>query len=87
MIPTVLLLGIVVGFLYGVTRKAWIVNAGAIAAVVGWWLLLFIVGDSDTGPEIIVGSAIVALLNYAVAALIGWGGVIVLRIISGMTTE
>ena len=87
MIPTVLLLGIVVGFLYGVTRKTWMINAGAIAAVFGWWLLLFIVGDSGTGPGIIVGSAIVALLNYAIAAFIGWGGVIVLRIMFGMTTK
>ncbi|MCL1594423.1 MAG: hypothetical protein M3132_08740 [Actinomycetia bacterium] len=87
MIPTVLVIGVGFGFIYGVTRKTWIINAGAIAAVVGWLVLVLLFGDSGSGPVIVLGATVVALLNYAVAALIGWSGVIVLRYMFGMTSE
>ncbi|GMR02940.1 MAG: hypothetical protein BMS9Abin20_1296 [Acidimicrobiia bacterium] len=87
MIPTVLIVGVVFGFVYGVTHRIGIVGLGAGVAVVGWWLLLFTVGDLDVTPAMVLGAGFLVLVNYAVAALAGWGLGHLLRTRFGMTTE
>jgi len=86
-IPTVLLVGVVFGFTYGVTHRVGVVGLGAAVAVVGWWLLLFTVGDVVVTPATVLGAGVLTLANYAAAALAGWGLGRLLRARFGMTTE
>jgi len=86
-IPTVLIWGALLGFLYAAANRTLIINLGGLVAVVGWWLLLFTVGDVGVRPVVVVSSAVIALMNYAVGVLIGWGAIKLLRWAFGMTTE
>lgn len=87
MIPTVLLWGALLGFFYAAAHRTLIINLGGLAAVVGWWLVLFTVGDVGVRIEVVVFSGVLALMNYAIGVLIGWGAVKLLRLAFGMTTQ
>ncbi len=87
MIPTVLLWGALLGFFYAAAHRTLIINLGGLVAVVGWWILLFTLGDVGVRVEVVVFAGVLALMNYAVGVLIGWGAVKLLRLAFGMTTE
>ncbi len=87
MIPIVLIWGAVLGFLYASAHRTLIINLGGLAAVLGWWLLLFTIGDVGVRVEVVIFAAVLALMNYAVGVLIGWGVVKLLRSVFGMTAE
>jgi len=86
-IPTVLIWGALIGFFFAAAHRTLIVNLGGLVAVVGWWLLLFTVGDIGARIEVIAFSGVLALMNYAIGVLVGWGAVKLLRSAFGMTTE
>jgi len=86
-IPIVLLWGALLGFFYAAAHRTLIINLGGLAAVVAWWLLLFTVGDVGVRAEVILFAGVLALMNYAVGVLIGWGVVKLLRLAFGMTAE
>lgn len=73
MIPTFLFLGFVFGYIYSVTRRMNVAIAGAIIAVLGLWLLLFTVGEIDLTIAVFVASGLLAVTNYLVGGLLGWG--------------
>lgn len=87
MIPIVLIWGAVVGFLFVAAHRPLLVNLGALVALAGWWVLLFTVGEVGVRVAVIVLSGVLALMNYAVGVLIGWGAVKGLRWAFGMTSE
>jgi hypothetical protein len=86
-IPVVLLWGAVVGFFYAAAHRTLMINLGGLAAVLVWWVLLFTVGEIGVRVEVVVFAGVIALMNYAVGVLIGWGIVSLLRRAFGMTTE
>ena len=85
MIPLVLLWGAVLGFFFAASHHTLIVNVGGLVALLGWWVLLFTVGEVGVRVAVIVLSGVLALMNYAVGVLIGWGIVKGLRRAFGMT--
>lgn len=87
MIPIVLIWGALLGFFYAAAHRTRVINLGGLAAVVGWLLLLFTIGDIGVRIEVIIFAAVLALMNYAVGVLIGWGVVKLLRSVFGMTAE
>jgi len=86
-IPIVLIWGALLGFLYASAHRTLLINLGGLAAVVGWLLLLFTVGDIGVRVEVVVFAVVLTLMNYAVGVLIGWGVVKLLRSVFGMTAE
>ncbi len=87
MIPTVLIVGAIFGFIHAATHRAAVTVVGGAVAIGGWWLLLRAVGDVESTPANALGSALLVVANYAVAALAGWAVAQVLRSLFGMTTE
>ncbi len=72
MIPTILLVGLVFGFVHGITHRVNLTIVGAIVAVMGWWILLFTFGEIDFTIAVIIGSGLLAAINYVVGGLAGW---------------
>ncbi|GMQ92833.1 MAG: hypothetical protein BMS9Abin12_0310 [Acidimicrobiia bacterium] len=73
MLPTLMFLGFVFGYIYGVTRRVNVTIAGAILAVLGLWLLVFTVGEIDFTIAIFIVTGLLAVINYLVGGLLGWG--------------
>lgn len=79
MIPTVLLVGLLAGFAFGVTERRSVAVAGAIIAIPGWLALLSVGGDVDVTFALLVASALLAAVNFLVGGFVGWGIVKVFR--------
>ena len=87
MIPAVLIIGLPLGFVFGITGRRGVLITGTAVTLVGWWILLFTVGDNAFELGLFVTSGLLALANLAVSVLVGWGAGQLLRSRFGMTTE
>ena len=87
MIPTVLIVAVPLGFVFGITHnKAWLA-IGSIVTVVGWLVLVLVIGDAAVDVALIINSTLVALANLVVGILVGWAVGLAARNLLGMTTE
>ena len=86
MIPTVLIIGLPLGFIFGITHRRGVLITGTVVTLVGWWILLFTVGNNAFEFGLFVASGLLALANLAVSVLVGWGAGQLLRSRFGMTT-
>ena len=87
MIPTVLIIGLPLGFIFGITGIRGVLITGSAVTLIGWWIVLFTLGDNAFELGIFVASGLLALANLAVSVLLGWGAGQLLRSRFGMTTE
>ncbi len=86
MIPTVLVVAVALGFVFGVTHNKVVLAMGSVATVVGWLILVSVFGDVALDAALFIGSTLVALANLVVGVLVGWGVGLLLRNRFGMTT-
>jgi len=86
-ILVVLLIGIPLGFVVGVTHRVDVLAVGAVVTIVGWWFLLFTIGGVEFSLGTLVLTTLVSLGSLAVGTFVGWGLGAGLRALFGMTTE
>ncbi len=87
MIVTLLLIGLPLGFIVGVTRRLDVLALGAVVTIVGWWVLLFTVGDVEFSIRTLTLATVAALGNLTIGTAAGWGLGAGLRALFGMTAE
>lgn len=87
MIVTLLLIGLPLGFVVGLTRRLDVLALGAVATIVGWWVLLFTIGDVEFSIATLVFTTLAALGNLTIGTGVGWAIGAGLRALFGMTAE
>lgn len=87
MIVTLLLIGVPLGFIVGMSRRYELLSVGGAVTIVGWWILLFTVGDVAFALATLVLTTLAALGNLLVGTFIGWCIGAGLRVLFGMTAE
>jgi ABC-type antimicrobial peptide transport system permease subunit len=86
-ILTLLLIGLPLGFVAGVTRRLDVLVIGAGVTLVGWWILIFTVGSVAFSFGALALTTLAALGNLVVGTFVGWALGAGLRALFGMTTE
>ena len=86
-IVTLLLIGLPLGFIVGVTRRLDVLVLGMAVTVVGWWILLFTVGGVAFSIGTLALTTLVGFGNLTIGTLIGWALGAGLRAAFGMTAE
>jgi len=86
-IPTVFIVAVALGFVFGITHNKVVLGTGSAVTVVGWLVLVSVLGDIAPDAALIIGSTLVALANLVVGILVGWGLGLLLRNLFGMTAE
>ncbi len=87
MIFTLLLIGLPLGFIVGVTRRLDVLAFGVAVTIVGWWVLRFTVGDVEFSIGTFVLTTLAALGNLTIGMAVGWAIGAGLRTLFGMTAE
>ena len=86
MIPTILILAVPLGIIFGISHNTRVLAIGAVVTFFGWWLLVVAASNVVIDAGVVLLGSVLALVNVAVGVAIGWGGVVVLRRLFGMTT-
>jgi hypothetical protein len=87
MILVVMLIGIPLGFVVGVTHRVDVFAFGAVVTIVGWWILWFTIGDVEFSFGTLAATTLASLGNLAVGTFVGWALGAGLRALFGMTSE
>ncbi len=87
MILTILLIGLPLGFIVGVTRRLDALAFGVVVTIVGWWVLLFTVGGVEFTVATLALTTLAALGNLTIGTGTGWALGAGLRTLFGMTAE
>jgi len=87
MIPTVLIVAVPLGIVFGMTHNKRVVAVGSVVTFVGWWALVVIVSDVEITPAVILVASVLALINLVVGLGIGWIGARMVRRLFGMTAS
>jgi len=87
MIPTILIVAVPLGIVFGVSANRRVLIVGSVVTFFGWWALVLVVGGVAMTPAVVLFASGLALANLAAGIGIGWVGVRLLRRLFGMTTE
>jgi hypothetical protein len=87
MIPTILVVAVPLGVVFGVSRNTRVLIVGSVVTFFGWWVLVLAVGGVAVTPVVVLFASGLALANLAAGVGIGWVGTRLLRRLFGMTTE
>ena len=87
MIPTILVVAVPLGIVFGVSHNRRVLVVGSAVTFLGWWALVLIVGGVTITPAVVLFASGLALVNLAAGVGIGWVGIRLLRRVLGMTTE
>jgi hypothetical protein len=87
MIPTVLIVAVPLGVVFGMTQNRRVVAVGSIVTFFGWWALVLAVGGVEITLVVVLLASALALANLAVGLGVGWIGARLLRRLFGMTSE
>jgi hypothetical protein len=87
MIPTILIVAVPLGIVFGMTHNKRVVAVGSVVTFVGWWALVLVVGGVATTPAVVVFASGLALVNLAAGVGIGWVGTRMVRRLFGMTAN
>ena len=87
MIPTILVVAVPLGIIFGVSHNRRVLAVGSVVTFLGWWVLVLVVGGVAITPAVILFASGLALVNLAAGVGIGWVGTRLLRRLFGMTTE
>jgi hypothetical protein len=87
MIPTILVVAVPLGIIFGVSHNRRVLAVGSIVTFLGWWVLVLVVGGVAITPAVVLFASGLALVNLAAGVGIGWVGTRLVRRLFGMTTE
>jgi hypothetical protein len=87
MIPTILIVAVPLGVVFGVSQNKRVLVVGSIVTFVGWWILVLSVGGVAITLAVVLVASGLALGNLAAGVGIGWLGARLLRRLFGMTTK
>ena len=87
MIPTILVVAVALGIIYGLSHNKRVLAVGSVVTFFGWWVLLLLVGGIDMTPRVFLLASSLALMNLAIGVAMGWVGLRMVRRLFGMTTE
>jgi hypothetical protein len=87
MIPTILVVAVPLGIIYGLSLNKRVLAVGSVVTFLGWWVLLLVVGGVDVTPRVFLLACSLALMNLAIGVAMGWVGLRLVRRLFGMTTE
>ncbi|MEN8238402.1 MAG: hypothetical protein ABFR53_04270 [Actinomycetota bacterium] len=86
MIPTILVVAVPLGIIFGLTHNTRVLAIGSIVTVLGWWALVASVTDVVITPGVLLLGTGLAVVNLGVGVALGWAGARLLRRLFGMTT-
>jgi hypothetical protein len=87
MIPTVLIVAVPLGIVYGLSHNRRVLAVGSLVTFIGWWALVVLVSDVAITLAVVLLGTVLAVVNLGVGIGIGWVGARFLRRLFGMTTE
>ena len=87
MIPTILIVAVPLGIVYGMSHNRRVLIIGSVVTFFGWWVLVIAVGGVVMTAGVVLLASGLALANLAAGVGIGWVGSRLVRRIFGMTTE
>ena len=87
MIPTILIVAVPLGIVFGVSGNRRVLAVGSIVTFLGWWVLVLVVGGVDITAAVVLFASGLALANLAAGVGIGWVGIRLMRRLFGMTTK
>ena len=87
MIPTILVVAVPLGIIFGMSRNRRVLAVGSVVTFFGWWVLILVVGGVVMTPGVVLLASSLALVNLALGIAMGWVGLRLVRRLFGMTTE
>jgi hypothetical protein len=87
MIPTILVVAVPLGIVFGVSGNRRVLVVGSVVTFLGWWVLVIAVGGVVITTGVILLASGLALVNLAIGVGLGWVGTRMVRRLFGMTAE
>lgn len=87
MIPTILIVAVPLGVVFGMSHNTRVLAVGGVVTFLGWWILAVTLSEVVITPGVVLLGGGLALVNLGVGVALGWGGALLLRRLFGMTTE
>ena len=87
MIPTILVVAVPLGIIFGMSHNRRVLAVGSVVTFLGWWALILVVGGVDMTPGVVLLASSLALVNLVLGVAMGWVGLRLVRRLFGMTTE
>ena len=87
MIPTILVVAVPLGIIFGMSHNKRVLVVGSVVTVLGWWVLVLVVGGVEMTPGVVLLASSLALANLAIGVAMGWLGLRLVRRLFGMTPE
>jgi hypothetical protein len=85
MIPTILVVAVPLGIIFGMSHNRRVLAVGSVVTLLGWWVLVLVVGGVVVTPGVVLLASSLALLNLAIGVAMGWLGLRLVRRLFGMT--
>ena len=87
MIPTILIVAVPLGIVWGFTRSSFVVAVGVAITLLGWVLLVAIGTDELLTAGFLLSVALLGLINLGLGVGVGWVVAVFTRRLFGMTSE